>query len=346
MKRVIAVVGATTAVGRVVLNVLNEKGYPLGNVVALSWSDGVGKSVSYGEGANLICVGIEEYDFSASSVVIFAASDAISEKYVERATGCGCIVIDSSSFFRAQTDVPLVVPGVNDQCVGMFRKRNIVSLSCSYTSMIAAVLYPLHRFSSIERVVVSTYHSVSCIGRDAMAELYDQTKSVFMNRKIKSNEFSKQISFNCIPCVGELNDKGYTDEEVSIADEITRVLGSGVEVVVTCVLVPVFVSNSAAINVEFSADISVENVLELLGQAPNVLVVDCGSDMGYITPIDCVNDDEVYVSRIRSDTTVPHGLSMWISADNLRRSAIDLVCVAKAVIDEYLPRESLSTDGG
>ncbi|MFV9838412.1 MAG: aspartate-semialdehyde dehydrogenase [Aaplasma endosymbiont of Hyalomma asiaticum] len=332
MGQVISVVGATTAIGRVVLNVLSEQGYPRDGVVAVSCSEGVGKSVSYGEGFNLVCAGIEGYDFSKAAVAVFAASDAISERYVGKAASCGCVVVDHSSFSRTNDDVSLVVPGVNDLDVGLYKKGSIVATVGSCASVIATVLYPLHKFGNIERVVVSTYHSVSHLGRDAMTELYDQTKSILMNKKAVGNEFAKQISFNCIPCVGELNNEGCAEEETLISGELNMVLG-GVHAVVSCSIVPVFVSHSAWVNVEFSRQVSVGDVFDLLEEAPNVLVVDRGSDMGYITPIDCVNDDEVYVSRIRMDSTVPHGLSMWISADNLRRSALDLVSVAKAAME-------------
>ena len=331
MGQVISVVGATTAIGRMVLNVLSEHGHQRDCIVPVSYSEDVGKSVSYGADFNLVCASIEDYDFSNNSVAIFAASDAISERYVEKAASCGCVVVDHSAFSRTKGHVSLIVPGVNDQDSGIYKKGDVIATVGSCSSIIATVLYPLHKFGNIERVVISTYHSVSHFGRDAMTELYDQTKSIFMNKKVRGNEFTKQVSFNCIPCVGELNSDGCTEEETFMSRELEKVLG-GIHVVVSSSIVPVFVSHSASVNVEFSRQVSVENVFNLLDKASNVLVVDRSSDMGYVTPIDCVNDDEVYVSRIRVDSTVPHGISMWISADNLRRSALDLVHVTEAVI--------------
>ncbi|ABD43528.1 aspartate-semialdehyde dehydrogenase [Anaplasma phagocytophilum] len=336
MDHIIAVVGATTMLGRVVLNALSEADFSYSNVVALSYSDSVGKSVSYGEKFNLTCESLDKYDFSQASIAIFTATDAISERYVREAAGRGCVVIDSSSFSRMEAGVPLIVPGVNSACIGMYKDGNIIATPCSMASQLIEVLFPLHKLVKIERVVVSTYHSVSHACRSAMNELYDQTKSIFMNGKVKPREFPRQVSFNCIPCVGEFADGDFTQEEVNISNETVKVLGGGIGVTATCVFVPVFVAHSAVINVEFSGYISKDEILEAWGQGSDVLVIEKDSEMSYTTPIECVNDSEVYVSRFRVDDTVPYGFSMWLVADNMSRTGRGLVQIAMVLIEEYL----------
>ncbi|MCU7611174.1 aspartate-semialdehyde dehydrogenase [Anaplasma capra] len=333
----IAVVGATGNVGRLVLKVLSERGVSVDQVVALSSSESVGKRLSYGDDREIRCGSLDEYDFHGSELAIFATSDAVSERYVDRAVKCGCVAIDSSSCFRMEADVPLVIPEVNRDSLASYTNRNIVaSPNCSTTQMLI-VLNPLCKVAGIKRVVASTYQSVSGMGRDAMSELYNQTKAAFVGQKVEPTEFPRQISFNCIPHVGDFLDDGSTTEEWKMSAETKKIMGIDIEVAATCVRVPVFVCHSQALNIEFHSKISVEEAYDALSEAPGVLVLNHESSLQYVTPIDCVDDDAVYVSRIREDTTVPYGLSMWVVSDNLRKgAALNLVQITQILVDEYL----------
>ena len=333
----IAVVGATGNVGRLVLKVLSECGFSTDNIVALSSAESAGKRLSYGENSEIRCGNLDEYDFHGSELAIFATSDVVSERYVGRAVQCGCVVIDSSSYYRMDDDVPLVIPEVNKGSIASYTNRNIIaSPNCSTTQMLVA-LNPLRAVAGIKRVVVSTYQSVSGAGRGAMSELYDQTKAMFIDKKLDPSEFPRQISFNCIPHVGEFLEDGSTTEEWKMSAETQKIMGEGIKVVATCVRVPVFVCHSQALNIEFHSAISVEEAYEALGEAPGVLVLGGESSMKYVTPIDCVDDDAVYISRIREDATVPYGLSMWVISDNLRKGAAsNLVQIAQILVEEYL----------
>ncbi|ASI48052.1 aspartate-semialdehyde dehydrogenase [Anaplasma ovis str. Haibei] len=333
----IAVVGATGNVGRLVLKVLSERGFSADGVVALSSAESAGKRLSYGENSEIRCGSLDEYDFHGSELAIFATSDAVSERYVGRAVQCGCVAIDSSSCYRMDDDVPLVIPEVNKGSIASYTNRNIIaSPNCSTTQMLVA-LNPLRAVARIKRVVVSTYQSVSGAGRGAMSELYDQTKAMFINKKPEPSEFPRQISFNCIPHVGEFLEDGSTTEEWKMSAETKKIMEEDIKVAATCVRVPVFVCHSQALNIEFHSAISVEEAYEVLSEAPGVLVLGNESSMKYVTPIDCVDDDAVYISRIREDATVPYGLSMWVISDNLRKGAAsNLVQIAQILVEEYL----------
>ncbi|AGZ80038.1 aspartate-semialdehyde dehydrogenase [Anaplasma marginale str. Dawn] len=333
----IAVVGATGNVGRLVLKVLSERGFSVDSVVALSSAESAGKRLSYGENSEIRCGSLDEYDFHGSELAIFATSDAVSERYVGRAVQCDCVVIDSSSCYRMDDDVPLVIPEINRGAIASYTNKNIIaSPNCSATQMLVA-LNPLRAVAGIKRVVASTYQSVSGAGRGAMSELYDQTKAMFVNKKLEPSEFPRQISFNCIPHVGEFLEDGSTTEEWKMSAEAQKIMGEDIKIVATCVRVPVFVCHSQALNIEFHSAISVDAAYEALSEAPGVLVLGNESSMQYVTPIDCVDDDVVYVSRIRKDTTVPYGLSMWVISDNLRKGAAsNLVQIAQILVEEYL----------
>ncbi|ACZ48824.1 aspartate-semialdehyde dehydrogenase [Anaplasma centrale str. Israel] len=333
----IAVVGATGNVGRMVLKVLSERGFPVDEVVALSSVESTGKRLSYGENTEIKCSNLDEYDFRKSELAIFATSDAVSERYVGKAAQCGCVAVDSSSHYRMDDDIPLVIPEVNRAAIASYASRNIVaSPNCSTTQMLV-VLNSLHGVAGIKRVVVATYQSVSGAGRGAMSELYDQTKAMFVNRKVEPNEFPRQIAFNCIPHVGEFLEDCSTTEERKMCAETRKIMGNDIKVSATCVRVPVFVCHSQALNIEFHSAISVDAAYEALSEAPGVLVLGNESSMQYVTPIDCVDDDAVYVSRIRRDATVPYGLSMWVVSDNLRKgAALNLVQIAQILVEEYL----------
>ncbi|MDB1135655.1 aspartate-semialdehyde dehydrogenase [Candidatus Anaplasma sp. TIGMIC] len=336
MNCVIAVVGAHTAVGRNVVSALSDIGMSSEDVVALSYEDTVGKRLSYGENESLVCRSVDKYDFEGASLAIFSSGDGVAERYIGDAIVGGCVVIDGTAHSRQDVSIPLVVPSINSICIGEYKKLGVIATPCSAASQVSTVLFPLHECVKIERVVVTTFHSVSHVGREAMSELYNQTKSMFMSQKVQCSELPKQISFNCIPFVGEMADGEYTSEEKCISHEINRLLCGEVEVAVTCVFVPVYVSHSAVLNIQFCNAISRDEVLEVLSDSPNILVVDGESETKYITPIECVNDEEVYVSRVRCDSTVPHGISMWCTADNLKRSATDMVKIAQILAAEHL----------
>ena len=327
----IVVVGATNSVGRSVLSLLSESGFPASHIVALSDCDKVQRDISYGEKDKIPVVRIGDYDFSDGGVAVFCSTEAISERYVGVAAERGCLVVDSTIHSRMNDGVPLVIPGVNEECIGD-RKGNIIAVPGSIVIQLLTVLAPLRQRVRIERAVLSTYHAASHVGLEGMSELYDQTKSMFMNKKVQSKEFPRQISFNCIPCVGDLAEDGRSTEEICVATETKKIIGDGVEIFATCVAVPVFVSNSMAVNLELRSHISVEDVSGLLGEIPGVAVVNQTSEMVYVTPVDCVNDEEVYVSRIRIDDTVTHGLSMWIVADNVKLSASCIAQVVKILV--------------
>lgn len=328
----IAVIGATTSVGKSILSYLSEMGVSADNVAAVTDSDKVKRDISYGENHLISVARIGDYNFSDVGIVIFVSTDAISERYVKAAVEKGCVVVDSTSHYRMADGVPLVIPHINGRDAGV-GERSIIATPCSAVMQLLTVLSPLQQRVRIERVVLSTYHSASNVGLDGMAELYDQTKSMFMNQKVRSKEFPRQISFNCIPCVGDLVGEGHTTEEIGIVEESQRILGGDVEIFATCVTVPVFVSNSMVVNLEFGSYVSVEDIVELLGDAPGVAVINPESDMVYATPVDCVNDEEVYVSRIRTDRTVTHGVSMWLVADNVKLSASYITQVAKILME-------------
>lgn len=321
----IVVVGATTSVGRASLSLLSDFGFAASQIVALSDCGKVKRDISYGESSKIPVTRIGDYDFSDGGIAVFCSTDAIAERYVDVAAKHGCIVVDSTVHSRMKEGVPLVIPHINADVISA-RKGNIIATPGSIAMQLLTVLYPLQQRVRIERVVLSTYHSASNVGLEGMSELYDQTKAMFMNQKTKSKEFPRQISFNCIPCVGEFADEGHTTEEIGIIDETRKVIGAELEMFATCVTVPVFVANSIAVNLELSSYISVSDVVEILGDAPGVAVVSQESEMSYVTPVDCVNDEDVYVSRVRIDNTITHGLSMWIVADNVKISAS---CVAQ-----------------
>ncbi|MEH0831256.1 aspartate-semialdehyde dehydrogenase [Anaplasma bovis] len=328
MKYTIAVVGAASSIGRAVISALSREGFRSSDIVAITTREYMGKKISCGSDADLVCKCIDDCSFTDIDVAVFVDNDAVSERYAEMVSESGCLVIDTTYLFRREEDIPLVIHDVNKEVIPMYKDRNIISVP-SVSSQIAAVLSPLRELSEIKRVVLSTYHSVSHLGKGAMSELYDQTKAMFMNRKTSFEEFPKQISFNCIPCVGSMGD--VTSEESNIAYEVQRVLGSEVNITATCVYVPVFVSHSNAINVEFCDSVNVEDVVNLLGDHEGILVVDSSSKIEYVTPIDCVNDEEIYVSRIRKDDTVPSGINMWVVYDNICRGAANIVSIIKSV---------------
>lgn len=334
----VAVVGATGNVGREMLNILAEREFPASEVVALASRKSVGKEVSYGD-ATLRCKALENYDFRGTDIVLMSAGSTVSSEWSPKIGAMGPVVIDNSSKWRMDADVPLVVPEVNAGAIAKYGKKNIISNpNCSTAQMVVA-LKPLHEIARIKRVVVSTYQSVSGAGKDAMDELFNQTRAIFVTDSIEPKKFTKQIAFNLIPHIDAFMDDGYTKEEWKMAAETRKILDPDIKVTATCVRVPVFVGHSEAINVEFERPITADQARDILREAPGCMVVDKPEDGGYVTPVECVGDYATYISRIRKDPTVENGLALWCVSDNLRKgAALNAIQIAEILIARYLKK--------
>ncbi|SDB46565.1 aspartate-semialdehyde dehydrogenase [Belnapia rosea] len=333
----VAVVGATGAVGREMLKTLAERDFPVREVVALASSRSVGAEVSFGEKSVLKVRSLESFDFKGTDIALFSPGAAISAVHAPRAAAAGCLVIDNTSRFRMDHDVPLVVPEVNPQALKRLGKRGIIANpNCSTIQMVVA-LKPLHDIARVRRVVVSTYQSVSGAGKEGMDELFNQTRAIYVNDATVPEQFTKPIAFNVIPHIDAFQEDGATKEEWKMAVETRKILDPDIAVIATCVRVPVFIGHAEAVHVEFEAPISVEQAIEALRDAPGLQLVDKREDGGYITPLDAAGEDAVYVSRIRRDETVPHGLAFWCVADNLRKgAALNAVQIAELVQQQGL----------
>lgn len=329
----IAVAGATGNVGREILQILAERNFPVREVVALASRNSIGREVSFGEEKILKVQALEDYDFADTDIGLFSPGGAVSKVHAPRAAAAGCVVVDNTSHFRMEEDIPLVVPEVNADALKNFRKRNIIANpNCSTIQMVVA-LKPLHDAAKIKRVVVSTYQSTSGAGKEGMDELYNQTKSIYVNDIKEPVKFPKRIAFNLIPQIDVWMPDGSTKEEWKMVVETRKILASDIQVNATCVRVPVFVGHSESVNVEFEKPISVEEAREILSQAPGISLSE-GSD--YATPAECTGEDAVFVSRIRKDETVKHGLNFWCVSDNLRKgAALNAVQIAEELIRNY-----------
>ncbi|MDX2073240.1 MAG: aspartate-semialdehyde dehydrogenase [Alphaproteobacteria bacterium] len=332
----IAVVGATGNVGREMLQILHERKFPAREVVALASKSSLGKEVSFGDVDILKVRALDDYDFSDTDIALSSAGSSISKAFAPRAAAAGCVVIDNTSHFRMEPNVPLVVPEVNADALKDFRKSNIIANpNCSTIQMVVA-LKPLHDAATIKRVVVSTYQSVSGAGKDAMDELYEQTKALYVNDHREPKKFTKRIAFNVIPHIDVFMDDGATKEEWKMVNETKKIMGAGIEVAATCVRVPVFVSHAESVNVEFEKPITADEARAILEEAEGVVMLDERRDGGYSTPVESAGEDGVYVSRLRADPTVKHGLSMWVVADNLRKgAALNAVQIAEELVMNY-----------
>jgi aspartate-semialdehyde dehydrogenase len=333
----VAVVGATGAVGREMLKTLAERKFPVREVVALASPRSTGQEVSFGEHDVLKVRNLETFDFTGWDIGLFSPGAAVSAIHAPRAAAAGCVVIDNTSQFRMDPDIPLVVPEVNPQALAGFRKRGIIANpNCSTIQMVVA-LKPLHDEFRIRRVVVSTYQSVSGAGKEGMDELFTHTKGFFVNDPSKPEQFTKEIAFNCIPQIDRFMDDGSTKEEWKMAQETRKILDPAIRVFATCVRVPVFIGHAEAVCVEFENAVAPGEARAALRAAPGVVVVDHREDGGYITPVECVGEDAVYVSRIRRDPTVEHGIAFWCVADNLRKgAALNAVQIAEALVADGL----------
>ena len=332
----VAVVGATGNVGREMLTILEERLFPADEIIALASRRSVGVEVSYGD-KTLKVKDIETYDFSGVDLVLMSAGGAVSKEWSPKIGAAGAIVIDNSSAWRMDPRVPLIVPEVNPDAVLGYDKLNIVANPNCSTAQLVVALKPLHDRAKIKRVVVATYQSVSGAGRDAMDELWNQTKKLYVNDEIKPEAFPKQIAFNVIPHGGDFMDDGYTTEEWKIEVETKKILDPKIKLTATSVRVPVFVGHSEAVNIEFENELDAEEAREILREAPGVMVIDKHEDGGYATPIDCVGEFATFVSRIRNDKTVEHGLSLWVVSDNLRKgAALNAVQIAELMLNRGL----------
>jgi aspartate-semialdehyde dehydrogenase len=334
------VVGATGNVGREILNVLAERQFPADEVAAVASPRSTGDIIDFGDsGKELKVQNIEHFDFEGWDIALFAAGSEVSRAHAPRAAAAGCTVIDNSSLYRMDPDVPLIVPEVNPEAIDGYRVKNIIANpNCSTAQMVVA-LKPLHDAATIKRVVVATYQSVSGAGKAGMDELFEQSRNIFVGDSNAPVKFTKQIAFNVIPHIDEFLDDGSTKEEWKMVVETKKILGSSIKVTATCVRVPVFVGHSEAINIEFEDEMSAEQAQSILREAPGVMLVDKREDGGYVTPVECVGDYATFVSRVREDSTVDNGLSMWVVSDNLRKgAALNAVQIAELLGRRHLQK--------
>ena len=332
----VAVVGASGNVGREILSILAERNFPADEVVALASARSAGQEVSYGD-KDLKIQNLATYDFKGTDIVLSSAGGKVSAEFAPKAGKDGAIVIDNTSHFRMDPDVPLIVPEVNPQDLGGYKKKNIIANpNCSTIQMVVA-LKPLHEIAKIKRVVVSSYQSVSGGGKEAMDELFNQTKSIYMNDPKQPEVFPKQIAFNVIPQIDVFMDDHMTKEEWKMVVETKKILDKNIKVCANCVRVPVFIGHSEMINVEFEDDISAADAKQAWRAAEGVTVIDLDSDLEYVTPADIAGEDDVFVSRIREDSSVENGLNFWCVSDNLRKgAALNSVQIAELLIKEHI----------
>ena len=335
----VAIAGATGNVGREIIQILEDKNFPVDQLFLLASSRSKGQTIEF-RGEQLIVEELAEFDFSKAHLGLFSPGGKISAEYAPKAAKAGCLVIDNTSYFRMKNDVPLIVPEVNASDLEDFfnneeRSNIIANPNCSTIQMVVA-LKPLHDQAIINRVIVSTYQSVSGAGKDAMDELFNQTQNIYANKNIEKNKFTKQIAFNVIPHIDTFVDNGNTKEEEKMINETKKILDEGIKVSATCVRVPVFISHAESINIEFDSPLSDQEASKLLKEFDGVSVIDFRKDEGYVTPIEAAGEDKVYVSRIRNDTSLDNGLNIWVVADNLRKgAALNAVQIAELVISRY-----------
>lgn len=336
----VVVVGATGNVGREVMQVLAEREFPCDEVAAVASSRSQGSEVEFGDtGKMLKCKNIEHFDFAGWDIALFAAGSEVSKTYAPKAAKAGCVVIDNSSLYRMDPDVPLIVPEVNPEAISGYSKRNIIANpNCSTAQMVVA-LKPLHDAATIKRVVVSTYQSVSGAGKAGMDELFEQSRAIFVGDSPEPTKFQKQIAFNVIPQIDVFLDDGSTKEEWKMVVETKKILDPKVKVQATCVRVPVFVGHSESVSIEFENEISAEQAQDILREAPGCMLIDKREDGGYITPVECVGDSATFISRVREDPTVENGIALWCVSDNLRKgAALNAVQIAELLGREHLKK--------
>jgi aspartate-semialdehyde dehydrogenase len=335
----VVVAGATGNVGREMLNILAEREFPVDEIVALASRKSLGSECSFGD-KTLKTKDLDTFDFTGWDIALFAVGSEATAIYAPKAAKAGCIVIDNSSLYRYDPDVPLVVPEVNAEAVLGYSKKNIIANpNCSTAQMVVA-LKPLHDRATIKRVVVSTYQSVSGAGKEGMDELWDQTKGMYVpGQEREPSKFTKQIAFNVIPHIDKFLDSGETKEEWKMVAETKKILDPKIKVTATCVRVPVFVGHSEAINIEFEDFLDEDEARDILREAPGIMVIDKREDGGYVTPVECVGDYATFISRIRQDSTIDNGLNLWCVSDNLRKgAALNAVQIAEALGNRVLKK--------
>lgn len=336
----IAIAGATGSVGREMLNILSERDFPADEVFALASRRSLGREVGFGD-KTLKTSAMENFDWSKADIALFACGSSATKEFAPKATAAGCVVIDNSSLYRMDEEVPLIVPEVNIEALAGYTKKNIVANPNCSTAQLVVALKPLHDLAGIKRVVVSTYQSVSGAGNAAMDELFTQTRGIFVNDDVVKENFTKQIAFNVIPHIDVFLDDGSTKEEWKMVGETKKILDPAIELTATCVRVPVFVGHSEAVTIEFANPIDVEQARGVLRETPGLLVVDKREDGGYVTPVECVGEYATFVSRIRKDPTVENGLNIWVVSDNLRKgAALNAVQIAEELVARYLGAEA------
>jgi len=335
----IAIVGATGNVGREILQILEQRDFPIDKIYCLASSRSKGTKLKFRD-KEIAVEDLAEFDFAKVQIGLFSPGSKISAEYAPKALTEGCLVIDNTSYFRMNEEVPLIVPEVNGEVLNDFfenkNRLNIISNpNCSTIQMVVA-LKPIHEAAIINRIVVSTYQSVSGAGKESMDELFDQTKDIYVNKNITKKKFTKQIAFNAIPHIGPFLENGNTQEEQKMIDETKKILDPNIRVSATCVRIPVFVSHAESINLELDSPISEEEVKKVLSNFAGVSVIDYRKDEGYVTPVEATGEDKVYVSRIRKDNTAENGLNLWVVSDNLRKgAALNAVQIAELIIDKF-----------
>jgi aspartate-semialdehyde dehydrogenase len=332
----VAVVGATGNVGRAMLEILAERHFPADEVVALASRRSIGVEVSYGD-AILKARALEHYDFSDVDICLMSAGGAVSKEWSPKIAAAGAVVIDNSSAWRYDTDVPLIVPEVNADAIADFDRKGIIANPNCSTAQLVVVLKPLHDRAKIQRVVVSTYQSVSGAGKEAMDELFAQTKAIYTATDIETKKFPKRIAFNLIPQIDVFMEDGYTKEEWKMMAETKKILDPKIKLTATCVRVPVFIGHSEAVNIEFEEPLSADEAREILRRAPGCLVIDKREPGGYVTPYESAGEDATYISRVREDPTIENGLVLWCVSDNLRKgAALNAVQIAECLVNRKL----------
>ncbi len=336
----VAVVGATGNVGREMLAILAERGFPMDEVAAVASPRSQGTEIELGDtGKMLKCKNIEHFDFTGWDIALFSCGSGPTKEYAPKAAAAGCVVIDNSSLYRMDPDVPLIVPEVNPDDIDGYTKKNIIANpNCSTAQMVVA-LKPLHDAATIKRVVVSTYQSVSGAGKQGMDELFEQSRAIFVGDPVEPAKFTKQIAFNVIPHIDVFMDDGSTKEEWKMVVETKKILDPKVKVQATCVRVPVFVGHAESITLEFEKELSAEQAQDLLREAPGLMLVDKREDGGYVTPVECAGDYATYISRVRDDSTVDNGIALWCVSDNLRKgAALNAVQIAELLGRKHLKK--------
>ena len=336
----VAVVGATGNVGREMLAILAERAFPMDEVAAVASGRSTGMEIEVGDSGKMVkCKNLEHFDFAGWDIALFACGSEATKTYAPRAAAAGCVVIDNSSLYRMDPDVPLVVPEVNPDAIDGYKAKNIIANPNCSTAQLVVALKPLHDAARIKRVVVSTYQSVSGAGKQGMDELFEQSRAIFVGDQVEPAKFTKQIAFNVIPHIDSFMDDGATKEGWKMVVETKKIFDPKIKLNATCVRVPVFVGHSEAVNIEFENELSAEQAQDILREAPGIMLVDKREDGGYVTPVECAGDGATYVSRVRDDPTVDNGLTLWCVSDNLRKgAALNAVQIAELLGRRHLQK--------